>query len=617
MLPRALFTSGVLLITVFACHGPSEEDSSYVTTGELPSQFIDFSEMLNSQSAEAANWRTAGGVYADHQQPGHLEPTEGQGVLVNLPDDQHQSDLTTSWEHGDLDLSLDFMLPKGGHSRLFLQGRYAVELVDSWGKDSVGADDCGAIAQHAPRLNAGRAPGLWQHLDIKFRAPRFNENGQKTTNAQFNEVILNGSVIQQDVVVEAPSPGAPMGDEKGQGPLVVSGSGSPLALQNINYKSYGNDQIQLQDLRYQLYAGTFDDPAALEAAEPLKQGPADSLSFQLKEDYEKFALVFEGSMNVPSDGEYLFTLRTAGPSWLYVDGEEATTNQRAEYMDQPGYYHATLEAGAHPFRLVYTKSVLKWVNGLSLFAEGPHLRQQALHAQGSSRPAQQITPILVSAEEQPVLQRGFFYHGDQKKTHCVLVGLPTKMNYAVDLRTGALLSAWNGDFVDVTQMWHERGEPQTAQPRGNVLELSDKPAFARLSDRTAVWPDSVSFDDPYLQTQGYTLDTAGAPVFHYQLGDVSVDEHFYPGSGGRSLVREVSCTFGDTGAGPVYCLLGEGERVEALPDGSYGMDGKRYYLSVNTQNAAVRTRSDQGKEQLLATLTPQGGKASLKYTIVW
>ncbi|MGB3780714.1 MAG: family 16 glycoside hydrolase [Tunicatimonas sp.] len=616
MLPRALLT-GVLLITVFACHSPSEENSSYLTTGELPAQSFDFSETANSQSAEAANWRTAGGAYADRQRPGHLEPTDGQGVLVNLPDDQRQSDLITSWEHEDLDLSLDFMLPKGAHSRLFLQGRYAVELVDSWGKDSVVADGCGGIAQQAPRLNACRAPGLWQHLGIKFRAPRFDENGQKTTNAQFTEVTLNGSVIHQDVAVDVPSPDAPFGDEKGQGPLVISGSGNPLALKNINYKSYGNDRIQLQDLRYQLYAGTYDDPAALEAAEPLKQGPIDSLSHSLKEDQEKFALVFEGSMQVPSDGEYLFTLRTAGPSWLYVDGEEATTNQRAEYMDQPGYYHATLKAGAHPFRLVYTKSVLKWVNGLSLVAEGPQLRQQALQAQGSSSPAQQTTPILVDAEEQPVLQRGFFYHEDQKKTHCVLVGLPTKMNYAVDLRTGTLLSAWDGDFVDVTQMWHERGEPQTAQPRGNVLELSAKPAFARLSDRTAVWPDSVSFDDPYLQTQGYTLDATGAPVFHYQLGDASVDEHFYPGSGERSLVRKVSCTFGDAGAGLVYCLLGEGERVEVLPDGSYGIDDKRYYLSVDTKNAAVRKRSDQGKEQLLATLTPQAGKATLQYTIVW
>ena len=618
MLPRALFTSGVLLVTVFACHSPSEENSAYLTTGELPSQSLNFSEVLNPQPAEAANWSTVGGVYANRQVPGHLEATEeGQEVLVNLPDDQRQSDLTTSWEHEDMDLSLDFMLPKGGRSRLFLQGRYAVELVDSWGRDSVGADGCGGIAQHAPRLNACRAPGLWQHLDIKFRAPRFNENGQKTTNAQFTEVALNGSVIHQDMAVDAPSANAPWGDEKEQGSLVVSGSGSPLALRNINYKSYRNDGIQLQDLHYKLYAGTYDDPAALETAEPLKQGPADSLSYLLKEDHEKFALVFEGTMQIPSDGEYLFTLRTAGPSWLYVDGEEATTNQRAEYMDQPGYYHATLKAGEHPFRLVYTKSVLKWVNGLSLFAEGPQLRQHALHADGAERSPEQPTPILVNAEDQPVLQRAFFYHDDQKKTHCVLVGLPTKINYAVDMKTGTLLSVWQGDFVDVTQMWHERGEPQTAQPLGNVLELSTSPAFARLSDRAAVWPDSVSFDDPYLQTQGYSLDTTGAPVFHYQLGDASVDDHFYPGAGVRSLVREVSCTFGSAGADPVYCLLGEGERVEALPDGSYGIDGKRYYLSVDTKEAAVRKRRDQGREQLLATLTPQGGKAALQYTIIW
>jgi hypothetical protein len=286
-------------------------------------------------------------------------------------------------------------------------------------------------------------------------------------------------------------------------------------------------------------------------------------------------------------------------------------------MDQPGYYHATLKAGAHSFRLVYTKSVLKWVNGLSLFAEGPQLRQHALHALGSERAPRQTTPILVNAEDQPVLQRAFFYHGEQKKTHCVLVGLPSKINYAVDLKTGALLSAWDGDFVDVTQMWHERGEPQTAQPLGNVLELSASPAFARLPNRTAAWPDSVSFDDPYLQTQGYSLDTTGAPVFHYQLGDASVDDHFYPGPGVRSLVREVSCTFGGVGAEPVYCLLGEGERVEALPDGSYGIDGKRYYLSVDTKEAAVRKRNDQGREQLLATLTPQGGKVALQYTIIW
>ena len=614
MLPRALLTSGVLLITVFACHSPSENGSSFLTTGELPAQTFDLSEVNNAQPA---NWHNVGNVFANRQQAGHIESTEGQGVLVNLPDDQQQSDLTTSWEHGDLDISLDFMLPKGAHTKLFLQGRYAVQLADSWGKDSVGADGCGGIARQAPRINACRAPGLWQHLDIEFRAPRFNEQGQKIANAQFAEVTLNGSVIHQNLGVEAPTPKAPFGDEKSLGPLVISGSDGSLALRNITYKSYRNDRIQLQNLHYKLYAGAHSGPDELDDIAPVKQGAVDSLSYLLKENHEKFALAVEGLLLIPTDGEYLFTLRTAGPSWLYVDGSEATSNQHSEYMEQPGYYHATLKAGEHPFRLVYTKSVLKWVNGLSLYAEGPQVQRQALHAHGSESRSEQPTPILVSSADQPVLQRAFFYHSDQKKTHCVLVGLPDKISYAVDIKDGALLSIWGGDFIDVTQMWHERGEPQTAQPLGNALELPAKPAFARLPNRAAAWPDSVSFDNPNLRTQGYTLDSAGVPVFHYQLGDAQVDDHFRAGSEERSLVREINCTFENADADPIYCLLGEGERVEALPDGSYGIDGKRYYLSVDTKNAVIQKRSDQGKEQLLATLAPEAGKYALQYTIVW
>ncbi len=614
MLPRALLTSGILLLTISACHSPSEEDDSFLITGELPAQTLDLSIVADE---EGVNWKTVGGVYANRRQVGHMETSEGTGVLVNLPNDQQKSDFVTPWEHEDLDLSLDFMLPKGGRTSLFLQGRYAVSLVDSWGNSSATADNCGKIAQHKPLLDACRAPGLWQHLVIKFRAPRFDEQGKKTASAQFAEVTLNGSVIHRNLVVEAPASDAPFSGEVVQGPLTIAGGGGPLAIKNVAYKTYNNDRIQLRDLYYELYAGSYNGPAALEGVDPLKRGTVDSLSHLLKEDHEKFALVFEGSLQVPRDGEYLFTLRTAGPSWLYVSGEEATTNQRAEYMDQPGYYHATLKGGEHPFRLVYTKSVLKWVNGLSLHAEGPLLRQQPLHAHGLERNTRQKTPILVNVEGQPILQRAFFFHRDQKKTHCVLVGLPNRINYAVDLKTGSLLSAWEGDFVDVTEMWHERGEPQTAQPLGSPLELSDKPTFALLSDRTAPWPDSVSFDKPYLQTQGYTLDTTGTPVFHYQLGETQVDDFYHSEPGDRVLVREISCRFGQAEADPVYCLLGEGERVETLPDGSYGIDGKRYYLSVDTKNVALRKRSDRGKEQLLATLTPQSTKATLQYTIVW
>ena len=615
MLPRALLTSSILLFTLYACH-PDSEDSGVSLTGELPTQTLDLPALVALQPSEAPNWHNVGSVYADRHQAGHLEPTEGEGVLANLPEGQQQAHLVTSWEHEDVDLSLDFLLPKGARSGLFLQGRYAVRLDESWGNDGGDANDCGTIGQQPPRLNACRAPGLWQHLSVKFRAPRFNEQGQKTANARFTEVVLNGTVIQENVEVESTTSDAPFREEAPRGPLVISGK-SALALKNVTYKTYQNEPIRLQDLRYQLYAGAYDGPAALKDAQPLKEGPVDSLSYQLKGDQEKFGLTVEGSLQVPTEGEYLLTLRTAGPSWLYVDGREVANNQRSEYMDQPAYYRASLEAGAHPFRLVYTKSVLKWVNGLSLYAEGPQIRRQPLHARSSEYHPAQPPPMLAQAEDQPILQRAFFYYQEEKKTHCVLVGLPSRLNYVVDLKGGTLLSAWSGDFIDVTQMWHERGEPQTAQPLGNPLELSSKPSFAVLSNATSPWPDSVSFDDPYLQSRGYTLDSAGAPVFHYQLGTTTVDDSFYPGPGARALVREVRGTFGDADANPVYCLLGEGERVEALPDGSYGIDGKRYYVSVDSGDASLRTRRSGGTEQLLAILTPEAGKSALQYTIIW
>ena len=64
-------------------------------------------------------------------------------MLANRPDDQNQANLFTRWEHGDVDLSLDFMMAKGSNSGIYLQGRYEVQLLDSWGIDSVSSSDCG------------------------------------------------------------------------------------------------------------------------------------------------------------------------------------------------------------------------------------------------------------------------------------------------------------------------------------------------------------------------------------------------------------------------------------------------------------------------------------------
>jgi len=56
-----------------------------------------------------------------------------------------------------------------------------------------------------PRVNAARKPGAWQKLVIDFRAPRFDEDGNKTANARFVRVTLNGRLLHRNVEVTGPT----------------------------------------------------------------------------------------------------------------------------------------------------------------------------------------------------------------------------------------------------------------------------------------------------------------------------------------------------------------------------------------------------------------------------
>ena len=51
----------------------------------------------------------------------------------------------------------------------------------------------------------GQAPGQWQTLYIRFRAPRFDKEGRKIAHARFEKVVLNGQLIHDHVDVAHPT----------------------------------------------------------------------------------------------------------------------------------------------------------------------------------------------------------------------------------------------------------------------------------------------------------------------------------------------------------------------------------------------------------------------------
>ena len=168
-------------------------------------------------------------------------------VLVNHGEG-NPGDLVSEIEFGDVEVHVEFMVPEGSNSGVYLQGRYEIQILDSHGKGHPRHDDCGGIYQrwddnrdprgyegHPPRENAARPPFQWQSYDIVFRGPRFDADGNKIGNARFEKVMHNGIVVHEDVELTGPTRGGFTG-EVAEGPLRLQGDHGPIAYRNVRVR---------------------------------------------------------------------------------------------------------------------------------------------------------------------------------------------------------------------------------------------------------------------------------------------------------------------------------------------------------------------------------------------
>ena len=162
------------------------------------------------------------------------------GELINFVErnwneaPQSGVDLCTEEVFGDCLVEIEFMVPRGANSGVYLMGEYEVQVLDSWGKETMTQGDVGAIYSAAPpSVNASRPPGEWQKFVIDFQAPRFDAEGNKTQNAKFLKVTLNDTVIQENVEVQGSTGGGITGREAPKGPLMLQGDHGPVVFRNI------------------------------------------------------------------------------------------------------------------------------------------------------------------------------------------------------------------------------------------------------------------------------------------------------------------------------------------------------------------------------------------------
>jgi hypothetical protein len=122
-------------------------------------------------------------------------------------------DIRTKQAYGDFKLHAEFWLPnlpgdvtgqQRANSGIYLQDRYELQVLDTYGKATLANDECAAIYQKAaPTSNAGTAPETWQTYDVTFRAARYSGT-TKVENARVT-VVWNGVTVHNNIAIDGPT----------------------------------------------------------------------------------------------------------------------------------------------------------------------------------------------------------------------------------------------------------------------------------------------------------------------------------------------------------------------------------------------------------------------------
>ena len=148
--------------------------------------------------------------------------------------------VVTKGKFKDFRLHIEFRTPfmpeaRGqgrGNSGVYLQGRYEIQVLDSYGLEGLD-NECGGIYKvGAPMVNMCLPPTQWQTYDITFQAPRFDASGNKTEDAIVT-VVHNGVTIHDRRKLPAPTGGAMDNNISEPGGIYLQDHGNPVQFRNI------------------------------------------------------------------------------------------------------------------------------------------------------------------------------------------------------------------------------------------------------------------------------------------------------------------------------------------------------------------------------------------------
>lgn len=210
-------------LTLSSTEGEQQVTESVSLTSERLTLFGSDLSAWKRKNGGEANWRLG------NDGSPYFEVVPGGSVGGN--------DIETREAFGDFRLHLEFWVPQTpsgnaeqakGNSGVYLQGRYEVQILDSYDHPLSGENDAGAIYEVKDAdSNASRPAETWQSYDIVFRAARYSR-GEKTESARVS-VTWNGQLVQDNILVPGPTR---LGDNETGEQDILNG---PIRLQDHGY----------------------------------------------------------------------------------------------------------------------------------------------------------------------------------------------------------------------------------------------------------------------------------------------------------------------------------------------------------------------------------------------
>lgn len=446
------------------------------------------------------------------------------GILFFNGDKPQTAQLRSQGYLGDCIVQMDFMLGSRTHAAVYLQGRYRVELsgeaMGTVGPLSAAADGASGEAV-APLIRVPGKFGIWQKLEARLRAPRFDDARNRTQNALLLEVKIDGKVVQSNTVQTTWSTGSEFPWDDAGGQTTVSVTQGSFALQNFSLRPADFGAIKVPAV-----SGQPTNTAKL--IDRVKQGEENFRAFGCMECHAT-----QRDDTAAKVGPNLFGLFRNEPRERAIvsggEGHRFTVKADRSYLQrslrEPTAEIAIGEQGpfeGKPYPPAMPPFAPTVVSDAQLDAIGSYL--MTLNEVASQGPVVRLVEVAQPENYDPMadrlqllvdgivrIQRGPMEHVSARAIH---VGQPNAINYTFDPRVLGIVQVWQGGFLDLAgELRNRGGRGLKIGYQGHLLDLGTQGALLAPLN-SAGRPVDFTFKEAVFGTGETIRETLNSPRDH-------------------------------------------------------------------------------------------------------